>query len=217
MALEIYAGSITDYYAASLRSQAPDAGWTDDKVRARVIAWRSQISSGLEAQGHLREPLTWDEAAGASRRSSLPMDSLRALKLFSLYAEQSAAAAPEFLPEDAESDPLWQRASDADFADNRYAQILAPAFWLPGGFSFTFRCPYPDGHEVETGSTGCLHDELERLGQREFHFSNEMDPAWLLEPSDEPSLYERARHGWAILWQRCLDARERDVPLVMHA
>src|SRR5437870_4988022 len=87
MALALYAGPLTRYYAGDWDTTAPPAGsaqaspvdtlrakarrtvaFDQDKTRASVVQWRETLSVDLQAR--LSSPLDWDESPDAPYAAS---------------------------------------------------------------------------------------------------------------------------------------------------
>ena len=224
MALRIYVGTLTAYFAGALRAgaaSAPDAEAAVDQamVRERILAWRTFVSEGLVRNGYLRRELDWDEEDEETKEAGLsvelPSDALRALKLILVHADSSVPAS-RMLPEQPELDPVWVAASESDFAESSFDQILAPEFWLPGDFDFTFACPYPDGHEVQAGSVGALAGQLAAVAERVFGGGVWDYVKWARDSSGSSEVVPMARRAAALLWETARLASDRGKPMLLH-
>jgi hypothetical protein len=214
--LEIHVGPLTAFFGPAVRAEAARAGAPAPdlaEVRARIVAWRTWIADGLRRAGHLERPLDWDEAAEApAERLLLPADALRALKL--LLAIGSLDRAPALLPERPELDPRWIAEAEAGFAEHPYPQLMVPEFWLPGDFDFTFACPWPDGHEVQTGSVGALAGQLARVRESLLGGTPFDVLVWAQEIEPTRALAPLARHAVGVLEQAVARALERGQPIL---
>ncbi len=156
-------------------------------MRGRIEQWRAWVSDGLQRQGHLSRPLDWPEVEGPSASLPpvvVPVESLQALKLL-LVHDDGQGPAPAELPARPDLDPQWVAAAESGFDDVGYAQVLVPEFWLPASFSFTFPCPYPDGHEIQAGSLDDLRSQLHEVTEKVFQTTPFDWPRW--EAGGEPS------------------------------
>lgn len=211
-------GPLAEHFAEPLRVAARAASEEEpglDVVRETVVAWRAWISEGLERNGLLARPLHWDEDASPDEPAELEVDALRALKLF--LAHGGSASCPPRLPEQPELDPAWIAMAQADFADSPYDQILVPEFWLPAAFDFTFACPLPDGHELQTGSIDALLTQCATLRERLFA-ATPLDAAmWAKAEVESRGTRALARHALGVLEQTAGRAARAHLPMLMHA
>lgn len=218
MTLSIYVGTLTGYFGPAIRASGEfDPPPSDDAVRERVLEWRTWVGEGLQSRGHILESLDWDESAtGDGSETPLEVDDLRALKLVLAYTGQSNVLPPVELPAEPDHDPRWVELAANGFADHEYPHLLVPEFWLPGEFDFTFPCPYPDGHETETGSLGRLTAEIADACPRVFDATTADCAAWLIT-AQGTDLDDRARRAFATLCAAAHDAHGRGVPMLLHA
>ena len=94
-----------------------------------------------------------------------------------------------------------------------------PEFWLPGDHDFTFLCPYPDGHEVQTGWTGRLLTESRMVADR-LLIGGAAAAGSLLQaapPQREDGLRALASFAIAALVTAAERAVSHRLPLLIHA
>lgn len=221
MQVALHVGPLTDYFLAAIRRDAPDPDTPPaparEEVLDRVLGWRNFVSEGLVHNGHVSRPIEWSEEPAPTWTFGLPADSLRALKLLLVHgADQSP---PEQLPTAPEQHPLWVASAEAGFSDHPRPNILVPEFWLPGDYDFTFPCPYPDGHEIQTGWTVPLLAECRAVAEdlliggadaaRSFADST--------PPTTDDGLRALAAFGIAALLVAAERAVAHELPLMIHA
>ncbi|MBK8976938.1 MAG: hypothetical protein IPM29_13545 [Planctomycetes bacterium] len=214
MFVGLHAGPLTAHFAPAVARDHASRGEpapTAAQVRDRILAWREHLSDGLCRAGHLTRPLQWTED-GPGDVIQVDVDDLRSLKLLLAYADGKGAAPPE-LPAHPELDRHWIALASAHFEDSPYPHLLAAELWLPGGFSFTFRCPLPDGHEVEAGSVGSLSSECLALSEQLFGGTPIDWMLWAREPAGA-ALRLRARRAVAALGHAAARAGALDGPLL---
>lgn len=181
MALDIYVGSLTRYYAgdwesvadrkekrtrSTARTQATRASSDPDKeserIRKAVLGWRDGMKRAL--QQHLDEPLDWAETTEAPWFTDRPgWDGFGSLVLWAAYAEQPGLRQPAVLPEEWDDDPALVR-SNADGFRSRYSHLVRNVeLWLPCAFDFTFEGEDVDGRRIIVGSSTTLGRQLGEL------------------------------------------------------
>jgi hypothetical protein len=222
MQLAFHVGPLTDYFLAAVRQDAvragdPGAAPSRDQVRERIEEWQAFVSDGLVASGHVRNPVRWSEDPAPAWTFGLPADAVRALKLLLVHGDDPPP--PEQLPDDPEQHPVWRAAVEADFGEHPHPDVLVPEFWLPGDHDFTFRCPYPDGHEVQTGWTRPLLASCRAITDR--LVIGGADAASGLAAGPAPARDDGVRALAAFAAAAFLLAAERavahDLPLLIHA
>ena len=204
-------GPLSTWFHESL----PDSGSPNspslDQVRSRVLAWRDYISDGLKGSGHLDHSLDWDEH-GDTQWFPMSAADIHAMKLLLVYKDADTPA-PTDLPGNPPADPVWSNAAGSEFENALYGELLAPGIWFPGRLSFNFRCPLPDGSELEAGfadalSQQCLAVTEKILGSTPFEWS-----LWESPPDADRQLIPRARAAVAALGQAAQSAEDRNVPI----
>lgn len=217
MRLSLYVGSLTSHFLTPLRVAARGAGQDEPdeaSVREQIDAWRTWISAGLEANGLLPRPLAWDETAATDDTHDLAAHALQALKLF--LAHGGSPSCPPELPAQPAADPAWVAMAEADFQDSPYDQILVPELWLPAAFDFTFACPLPDGHELQTGSLDALLVQCTNLRERSFAGTPVDAVVWAENEVEGRGTRALARHALGRLERAASSASRRDVPMLLH-
>lgn len=162
---------------------------------------------------HVNDPLDWDED-GEAEFFPLSPDDLKALKLYLVHKDRQSTP-PAELPAEPEKDPVWVEAAESHFEDAVYDTLLTPGFWVPQRFPFTFRCPMPDGREVEAASVDTLAEQCASASEKVFAAT---PFEWALWKSPEPpvrDLTRRARAALAVFGQASTRAAERGQPLML--
>ncbi len=218
MALDLYVGTLTHYYAGELEpGQSKVEGAPSlSEVRRAVLVWRDGLSLGLQA--HLEDPLDWDESASAPCfRERLGWEAYAGIVLWAAYAEHPELPRPAAPALEWESDPAWQASNAQGFA-SRYGQLLyGPELWLPCPFGFTFRAADAWDDEITTGSSLALLAELEALNAATWGADAAAVKAWrragLLQ--GEATLEACARFGFSIFVELAQRAVAHALPMVL--
>jgi hypothetical protein len=230
MALDVYVGSLTRYYAGeweniaerSARERGPRYhvagrelfdGRDADEIRQAVIAWRTSLSQSLGER--IAAPLDWSEEPEAAYYTGRPgWDGFGSLVLWAAYAEHPAVRRPASLPEEWDNDPVLMR-SNAEGFRSRYSHMVRNVeLWLPCTFEFTFEGEDVDGRRVVVGSAVILRRQLEELNAATWKASAGVVAGWGREPPvDEAPLEQNARHAFAVLLELASQAVEHRLPM----
>ena len=216
MALDVYVGSLTRYYAGDWESIAdkkgkrtrstPRAGATardsdpgkeSERIRKAVLGWRDGMKRALRQ--HLDEPLDWDETTEAPWFTGRPgWDGFGSLVLWAAYAEQPGLRRPAALPEEWDDDPALVR-SNADGFRSRYSHLVRNVeLWLPCAFDFTFEGEDVDGRRIIVGSSTTLGRQLGELNAATWKMDARELAALANEPADRQ---RRSRPAPAMRWR----------------
>ena len=230
MALDVYVGSLTRYYAGgwenpgekaarmrgaspSLRSakQADDAK-RQDRIRARVIAWRAALVQSLGDR--LAEPLEWDETEAAPWFTHRPgWDGFGSLVLWAAYAEHPTLRLPESLPEEWDHDVALMRSTAAGFR-SRYSHLVRNVeMWLPVAFEITFQGEDVEGRRSVVGSVTTLRRQLADLNAATWRASASDVMGWGRVPTEEGLVEERARYAFSVLTELAQCAQSERLPM----
>lgn len=230
MALDVYVGSLTRYYAGawenpvervpSERSAPPpgrQAGPTaatgrQDRVRPRVIAWRAALAKALGDR--IAGQLEWDETEAAPWFAHRPgWDGFGSLVLFAAYAEHPALRLPDTLPEEWDYDVALMRSTAEGFR-SRYSHLVRNVeMWLPVVFEITFEGEDVEGRRVVMGSVTTLRRQLADLNAATWKASAADVAAWGRVASEEGSVEERARYAFAVLTELAQRAHNARLPM----
>lgn len=230
MALDVYVGSLTRYYAgawenlvekAARERGAPppvrsaresDATRSQDRIRASVIAWRTALATALGDR--LAGPLEWDETDAAPWFTHRPgWDGFGSLVLWAAYAEHPALRLPEALPEEWDHDVALMRSTAKGFR-SRYSHLVRNVeVWLPVAFEITFEGENVEGRRVVMGSVTTLRRQLADLNAATWKASAADVAAWGRVPTEEGFLEERARYAFAILTELAQRAHGERLPM----
>lgn len=227
MALDVYVGSLTRYYAGAWenpverapsersprppgRSAGPAAATrSQDRIRPRVIAWRAALAKALGDR--IAGPLEWDETETAPWFTHRPgWDGFGSLVLFAAYAEHPALRLPDTLPEEWDYDVALMRSTAVGFR-SRYSHLVRNVeMWLPVAFEITFEGEDVEGRRVVMGSVTTLRRQLADLNTATWKASPADVAAWGRVATVGGSVEERARYAFALLTElghRAHDAR----------
>ena len=232
MALDVYVGSLTRYYAgdweniseraarergAPFRVAHPGGSVDNDNdsesIRPEIVAWRLALNESLGAR--LTAPLDWDEQPQAPYFTDRPgWDGFGSLVLWAAYAEHPALRRPLSLPEEWDSDPALMRSNVAGFR-SRYSHLVRNVeLWLPSPFDFTFEGEDVDGRRVVVGSTATLRRQLGDLNGATWKANGDTVAGWTREPlADDALLDQSARCAFAVLLDLAQLAVERRLPM----
>lgn len=233
MALDVYVGSLTRYYAGDWESIADKKerqtraqprrrtataavgsgpGKDSERIRKAVLTWREGMTRAL--QQHLTEPLDWAETTEAPWFTGRPgWDGFGSLVLWAAYTEQPSLRRPATLPEEWDDDPALFR-SNADGFRSRFSQLVHNVeLWLPSAFDFTFEGEDVDGRRIIVGSSILLGRQLDDLNAATW----EMDAGELTALArNRPAgngLERCARHALAVMTGLVRHAVEHRLPI----
>lgn len=230
MALDVYVGSLTRYYAGAwenlvekaarergaphrVRSAKPaDAAKSQDRIRPKVIAWRTALAKALGDR--LSAPLEWDETEAAPWYTHRPgWNGFGSLVLWAAYAEHPALRLPETLPEEWDHDVALTRSTAEGFR-SRYSHLVRDVeMWLPVAFEITFEGEDVEGRRVIMGSVTTLRRQLADLNAATWKASAADVAAWERGSAEEGPVEKRARRAFAILTELAERAQNERLPM----
>jgi hypothetical protein len=235
MALDVYVGSLTRYYAGDWESAAeraaraasrsrqrapqdpreipPRALRDTARLRPRVVAWRQALSQSLGA--NVAVPLDWDESDDAPYFSGQPgWDGLGSLVLWAAYAEHPWLRRPATLPEEWDDDPALVRCN-AEGVRSRFSHLVRNVeLWLPSPFSFTFEGEDVDGRRIVIGSSATLSRQLAELSAVSWKVDDPDVTSWGHRPPPPDAPLElKARYAFAVLTTLARHAGEHGLPM----
>ena len=208
MALDVYVGSLTRYYAGewenvSERTARERGAQYQHRASRRARPTRARISRKSSRRFWPGASSSASRSATASPRRSTGTRHLEApyftgrpgwdgfgsLVLWAAYAEHPALRRPASLPEEWDNDPALVRSNVAGFR-SRYSHLVRNVeLWLPSPFEFTFEGEDVDGRRVVVGSTTTLRRQLEDLNAATWKADAETVAGWGREPlADEAPL-----------------------------
>ncbi len=233
MALDVYVGSLTRYYAGDWQSVADntgprgrgtrsdpvrasdlraDPGTDGERIRQAVLAWREGLGRAL--QPHLAPPLDWPEAEDAPWFTGRPgWDGFGSLVLWAAYAEQPALRRPGALPEEWDDDPALVRSNAPGFR-SRYSHLVRNVeLWLPLAFDFTFEGEDVDGRRIIVGSATTLARQLGELNAATWKLDAGELVALTRRLPRDTSLEVCARHALAVMTGLAKQAADHRLPM----
>jgi len=235
MALDIYVGSFTRYYAGDweniVQQQARQAGTEvkttatvgadeairdPEEIRPIVIEWRQGIAAALK-EG-VKEPLDWDESNAAPYFTNrIGVGALSSLRLWAAYAEHADLQRPTAFVTEPAKDAAYLRSIQPEF-ESAFSQLVRDIeIWLPWDFPFTFRAPTPSEEKVGLGSAPALLRQLDALNAKTWQATEETLAQWRKEGADaEASLEAGARSAFAVLHELARRATESRLMLRLN-
>jgi len=236
MALDVYVGSLTRYYAGDWESTADKkgkrtrpsgrtgaaragagradraSGKDSERIRKAVLTWRDGIKRALRQ--HLDEPLDWAETTEAPWFTGRPgWDGFGSLVLWAAYAEQPGLRRPAALPEEWDDDPALVR-SNADGFRSRYSHLVRNVeLWLPCAFGFTFEGEDVDGRRIIVGSSTTLGRQLGELNAATWKMEGRELAALAKNRPNGSTLETCARHALAVMTGLVRHAVEHRLPM----
>ena len=218
MALDVYVGSLTRYYAGDWESVGgrtsrkrgrqtepgrPRAAGVPKKDRERlqasVLAWRRALDGALAP--HLAEPLAWNETSESPWFTDRPdWDGFGSLVLWAAYAEQPTLRRPAALPREWDDDAALVR-SNAEGFRSRYSHLVRNVeLWLPTTLDYTFEAEDVDGRRILVGSSTTLRRQLGELNAATWKMDDDEMTALARRRSPRrASLEVTARHAMALM------------------
>ena len=232
MALDVYVGSLTRYYAGEWENVAEKAarerGAAEEMTRLRglvdrlqdrrtlqptIQAWRSLLSESLG--NNITRPLDWNETPDAPYFTGRPgWDGFGSLVLWAAYAEHPPLRLPASLPEEWDNDGALLSSNRAGFR-SRYSHLVRNVeLWLPSPFEFTFEGEDVDGRRVVIGSTMTLCRQLEDLNAATWGADFGVIASWSqVPPAENAPLELCARYAFGILIELARQAVENKLPM----
>lgn len=230
MALDVYVGSLTRYYAGAwenlveralrergappaVRSAMPtDDARSQDRIRLQVVTWRAALARALGDR--LAGPLEWDETEAAPWFTHRPgWGGFGSLVLWAAYAEHPTLRLPETLPEEWDHDGALMRSTAEGFR-SRYSHLVRNVeMWLPVDFEITFEGEDVKGRRVVMGSVTTLRRQLADLNAATWKASAADVAAWGRAPIEEGSVEQRARYAFAVLSELAQRAQSERLPM----
>ena len=232
MALDVYVGSLTRYYAgewesvaektARERGAAPELappasapGHVRDPqtLQPAIQAWRLLLSESLGS--NITWPLDWNESLEEPYFTGRPgWDGFGSLVLWAAYAEHPTLRLPPSLPEEWDNDDALLLSNAAGFR-SRYSHLVRNVeLWLPSPFEFTFEGEDVDGRRVVIGSIMTLCRQLEDLNAATWNAAAGAIASWAhVPPAQNAALELCARYAFAILLGLARQAVELRLPM----
>lgn len=216
MALDVYVGPLTRYYAGAWESLAEsaarkrgaprpagsagatDAARSQEQIRPKVIAWRTMLAKALGER--IDMALDWDETENAPWFTHRPgWDGFGSLVLWAAYAENRTLRMPEVLPEDWDDDVALAR-STAEGARSRFSHLVRNVeMWLPVAFEITFEGEDVAGRRMVMGSVTTLRRQLADLNATTWKAAAADIAEWGRIPPARRTVEGCARYAFAIL------------------
>jgi hypothetical protein len=230
MALDVYVGPLTLYYAGQwenevqaearergdqyhiIRTRREDDAVKDpERIRPALVNWQRSMSDALGS--NIAEPLDWDEASQDYATGRPDWQGLGSLILWAAYAEHRDLAPPARYVE-VSTDPAYKR-STAEDAMNLFPHVIRDIeFWLPSAFDFTFKANAPNDDIVAFGSSFTLLANLHALNGATWQADRTTIENWGgYRPGPDASLEESAKYGFYDMLLLAEFACQRRLPM----
>jgi len=230
MALDVYVGPLTRYYAGAWESVAETASRkrgaprpagsgeatgtarSQDRIRPKVIAWRAMLAKALGER--IDVPLDWEESETAPWFTHRPgWDGFGSLVLWAAYAENPTLRIPAVLAEDWDDDVALARSTAEGFR-SRYSHLVRNVeLWLPVSFEITFEGEDVAGRRVVMGSVTTLRRQLADLNAATWKAPAADIAAWGRVPPEPRTVEGCARYAFAILFDLSRRAYAERLPM----
>lgn len=232
MALDVYVGSLTRYYAGDWENiaersarergagrppgrvhRSPQGAAESDRIQAAVLQWRTNLGASLG--NTVVAPLDWDESPDVPYFTARPgWDGFGSLVLWAAYAEHPGLRRPASLPEEWDDDPALMRCN-AEGVRSRYSHLVRNVeLWLPARFEFTFEGEDVDGRRIVVGSSLTLARQLAELNDATWKGGDSETADWARRrPPQDGSLEAKARYAFAVLLDLVQRAGEHRLPM----
>lgn len=216
MALDVYVGPLTRYYAGAWESaaetaarkrgaprpagsgEATGAARSQDQIRPKVLAWRAVLAKALGDR--VDAPLDWGETETAPWFTHRPgWDGFGSLVLWAAYAENPSLRIPTVLPEDWDDDVALARSTSDGFRSRFSHLVRNVELWLPVAFEITFEGEDVDGRRVVMGSVTTLRRQLADLNAATWKASAADIATWGRMPPEQRTVQGCARYAFALL------------------
>ena len=230
MALDVYVGPLTLYYAGEWENEAQiqarkrgdeyhiirtrqedDAVKDPEQVRSAIVNWQRSLSDALGE--NISEPLEWDEVSLKYATGRPDWQGLNSLILWAAYVEHRDLEPPERYVE-VSTDPAYQR-STAEDATNLFPHVIRNIeFWLPSAFDFTFKAKAPNDDIVAFGSSFTLLSNLQSLNDATWQADRTTIERWGEHRSGpHASLEDSAKSGFCEMFLLAEFACQRRLPM----
>jgi len=231
MAVDLYVGTLTRYYAGQWENVAQkmareqglryqvirpggdnaDAVSDPAKIEPAIAQWQRNVAQALQQSGG--GDAAWQEGLGPPYFTDrIGWDPLFALMLWASYL-QLERQPPRNLPKDMTADPAF---AECMGNPNQYqlTTILSAQFWLPVDLMFFTKFPSPRGDQVDVSSVDALLYALGNINERSWRTHDWR--AWLADDIADTALLETpARYGFAVLASMAAHAKQHHLPIVL--
>jgi len=198
MALDLYTGPLTRYYAGMWETPGarlaremgstytvirPTGSVSEDAItdpaviECGVRKWRRDLREALSE--HVSDEFAWDEGVDVSYLSERPTwEGYAGVLLSAAYAECPDLATPISEMKKWDDDPAYQRVTSASFS-TRFPALYDVELWIPHRLEICFRAEDLPGTKRWFASSIQLLDSLTRLNDETFRM--DFEKRWSLE------------------------------------
>jgi hypothetical protein len=228
MAVDVYVGTLTRYYARKWENVAqkmareqglkyrivspPDANAVTDpaEIAPAMEYWQRNVSEALREAGG--SGIVWEEGLDPPYFTDrIGWEPFFAVMLWVAYLELGKAP-PKTIPPDMAQDPVLMQC----LADPKYelTNFIGAQFWLPAEFVFFAKFPSPTGEETGVASVDALLFALEKINEQSWRTQEWRD--WLKDDfSDRSTLETPAKYGFAVLANMAVEAKKNRLPMIL--
>jgi hypothetical protein len=208
MGLDIYAGTLSRYYARDWQTVVQSIGGVivypdgePEKVNietatAVVLAWRDLMNTNIEDFRNL--PLDWSEDSNVAYYTDKPdFEGWLALQLWAAYADEEPASRPTGRADQEllENDRVFQAAQFQE-VPNPLVATLQCEFFVPSELTFVFKSEDPNGHETWIGTTAALRAVLKTIDMKTWNATFDDLEAWLQKGLPAEIVVEAQNKSW---------------------
>jgi hypothetical protein len=236
MGLDVYVGSLTRYYLHDWETviqqlgreqgipveirhsepSPPDELKDAAEIRETVSRWRAGLKQALH--GTVGDPFDWDESPDAPYFTDKPdWDGYGGMLLLAAHDENPQLKPPKTISKQGWKDDQALRVSSDPTFPTRYAQILAPEWWLPWDFDWPFEGMAPSLTKRIFGSAPALLRQLTDLNTRTFRGTSAQLAEWANQPIEggDGPFAQAARLGLAIFLDLTQKAVVSRLPMLL--
>lgn len=231
MAVDLYVGTLTRYYARQwenvaqkmarqqdLKYQTISPGGSKEiqdsdaaKIAKGAQDWQRSVSEALRHAGG--SEVVWQEGMEPPYFTDrIGWEPLFALMLWTSCIELNRPP-PRTPPKDIMRDPILAECLK-DSTKYQLTAFLSAQFWLPAEFVFFAKFPSPAAEEVGVSSVDALLFALEKINEQSWRTQEWR--AWLKDEFLDRSILETpAKYGFAVLASMAVEAKRNKLPMIL--
>ncbi len=229
MLIELYVGTLTRYYSEQWQNGNTRAGkltpFTGDRsshsvsdpveLQGIIAEWLEKAS--LKLKEHLKEPLSWREGMSPDFSvAEIGFQGYGGLIMLAAYTVTGHLPRPTTFQRTWNKDPAIE-ILNKEPGNNAIWEIVNCSLWMPCSFQFGIGMKDPSGQPIRAGSVEVLWSALQQLNEANWKATPEDIQGWLkYELNGDVSFDTQARFGFAMFYEACHMAREKQLPIKLH-